>query len=314
MTTTMTDEPKSLAVAPANHPPAAMTAALESREAQQVQVAMLAAKRFPRDPKAALDRILNACSRDSLAVVSQYSFARGGQEIAGPSIRLAEAVAQLWGNMECGWREVDRYQGSDSVGVSVVEAYAWDMETNTRVPRTFNVRHWRDTRKGGYKLEDERDIYELCANQAARRLRACILAVIPGDILEEALKQCDVTLKASADTGPEAQQKILKAFEAMGVSRSQIEARIQRRIDSITAAQVISLKKIYASLRDGMSEPDDWFESKAKADAATAKTSGPIDPFEKSEEKGQPEAGAEADEQELADDIDAAASEEGDLL
>lgn len=307
MTTMMREEPKSLAVAPANQP-AAMTAALESREAQQVQVAMLAAKRFPRDTKAALDRILNACSRDSLAVVSQYSFARGGQEIAGPSIRLAEAVAQLWGNMECGWREVDRFKGTDGVGVSVVESYAWDMETNTRVPRTFNVRHWRDTRSGGYKLEDERDIYELCANQAARRLRACILAVIPGDIVEEAVKQCDVTLKASADTGPEAQQKILKAFEALGVSRAQIEARIQRRMDSITAAQVISLKKVYASLRDGMSEPEDWFESKAKADAASAADSDPVDPFAKAGEEPAAPAGKDAPQEEPTA---AAASEEG---
>lgn len=108
----------------------ALGSVLESREAQQVQVAMLAAKRFPRDEKAALDRILNSCSRESLAAVSQYQFARGGTDITGPSIRLAEAIAQQWGNLECGWREIDRHKDSDGVGVSVVEAYAWDMESN----------------------------------------------------------------------------------------------------------------------------------------------------------------------------------------
>lgn len=141
----------------------ALGSVLENREVQQVQVAMLAAKRFPRDEKAALDRILNSCSRESLAAVSQYQFARGGTDIAGPSIRLAEAIAQQWGNLECGWREIDRHKDADGVGVSVVEAYAWDMESNCRVPRVFNIRHWRDTKRGGYAIHDERDIYELCA-------------------------------------------------------------------------------------------------------------------------------------------------------
>lgn len=257
----------------------ALGSVLESREAQQVQVAMLAAKRFPRDEKAALDRILNSCSRESLAAVSQYQFARGGTDIAGPSIRLAEAIAQQWGNLECGWREIDRHKDSDGVGVSVVEAYAWDMESNCRVPRVFNIRHWRDTKKGGYKIEDERDIYELCANQAARRLRACILAVIPGDIVEEAMRQCDATLSAKADTGPDAQKKILAAFEPFKVTKAQIEAKIQRRLDAITPAQVVTLRKILASLKDGMSSPGDWFEV-ATGSSPTETAIEPIKPFQ----------------------------------
>ncbi len=261
----------------------AIAGVLESRESQQVQVAMLAAKRFPRDEKAALDRILNSCSRESLAGVSQYEYARGGTSITGPSIRLAEAMAQQWGNMESGWREIDRRKDSDGVGFSVVEAYAWDLETNTRSPRVFNVRHWRDTKQGGYKLTDERDIYELCANQAARRLRACILAVIPGDITEEAMRQCDATLAAKADNSPEAQKKIVEAFAKYDVTKAQIEARIQRRLDAITPAQVITLRKIAASLKDGMSSAGDWFDEAPK----TGKREKTIDPTKAPEPKEQ---------------------------
>lgn len=268
----------------------ALGSVLESREAQQVQVAMLAAKRFPRDEKSALDRILNSCSRESLAAVSQYQFARGGTDIAGPSIRLAEAIAQQWGNLECGWREIDRHKDSDGVGVSVVEAYAWDMESNCRVPRVFNIRHWRDTKKGGYKIEDERDIYELCANQAARRLRACILAVIPGDIVEEAMRQCDATLSAKADIGPDAQKKILAAFDPFKVTKAQIEAKIQRRLDAITPAQVVTLRKILASLKDGMSSAGDWFE--VATGVATTAAVEPINPFQ--QEQSTPESPREA--------------------
>lgn len=258
----------------------AIAASVEAREAQNVQVAMLAAKRFPRDEKAALDRVLNACCRETLASVAIYQYSRGGTDIQGPSIRLAEAIAQHWGNIESGWREIDRFQNAKGVGVSVVEAFAWDLQSNYRVPRVFNVPHWRDTKKGGYPLTEERDIYELCANQAARRVRACLLAVIPGDIVEDAQKQCDTTLAAKADTSAEAQKKILAAFEPHGVTKSQIEARIQRRIDAITPAQVVQLRKVLASLRDGMSTPAEWFEAAEKSGAEAAVASGPIDPFE----------------------------------
>lgn len=269
-----------------------MTTALEAREAQNVQVAMLAAKRFPRDERAALDRVLNSCCRESLASVAIYQFSRGGSDIQGPSIRLAEAIAQHWGNIESGWREVDRSKDADGTGVSVIEAFAWDLQSNYRVPRVFNVRHWRDTRKGGYALSDERDVYELCANQAARRVRACLLAVIPGDVVEEAQRQCDTTLAAKADTSPEAQKKILVAFEPFGVTRAQIEARIQRRLESITAAQVVQLRKVLASLKDGMSKAEDWFEPAEKSAASSATEGGPIDPFEKASVAPQSETPA----------------------
>jgi len=42
--------------------------------------------------------------------------------------------------------------------------------------------------------------------------------------------------------------------------KERIEKKIQRRIDTITAAQVIGLRKIYNSLTDGMSSVADWFE------------------------------------------------------
>ena len=55
-------------------------------------------------------------------------------------------------------------------------------------------------------------------------------------------------------------QKMVAAFEPFGVTREQIEKRIQRRLDAIQPAQVVSLKRIYASLRDDMSTPADWFD------------------------------------------------------
>ncbi|WP_387468295.1 hypothetical protein [Photorhabdus sp. RM323S] len=233
-----------------------MVAVEQQRAIQEVQAALVIAKKFPRDPIIAMDRILQACTRPTLAESALYSYSRGGAEVTGPSIRLAEAVAQNWGNIQFGIRELEQKNGESSV-----EAFAWDIETNTRQVKTFTVPHVRYTRNGKKKLEDPRDIYEIVANQGSRRLRACILGVIPGDVIESAVNQCDVTLRSNADTSPDAIKKMIAVFkDEFGVSSEQIQKRIQCRVEAMRPAQMVQMKKIYASLRDGMSSIDDWFE------------------------------------------------------
>jgi hypothetical protein len=233
----------------------AVVATEQQRAIAEVQAAMMLARANPRDERKAMDRILMSCARPSLAEQAVYQYARGGTDISGPSIRLAEAIAQAWGNLQYGVRELSRDHEN-----ATVQAYAWDLETGTRREVTFQVPLIRSTKKGSYRLEDPRDIYETVANQGARRVRACILALIPGDVVDAAVEQCEATMKAKADVSPESIRKMIDAFAAVGVTREQIELRIQRRLDSITPAQVVQLKKIYASLRDGMSNVSDWFE------------------------------------------------------
>lgn len=241
-----------------------------SREMAEVQAAVVMARRFPRDEIRAVEKIRNACSRPTLAESAVYQYSRGGSDVSGPSIRLAEAIASSWGNLQFGVREVEQRNGE-----STCEAFAWDVESNTRVVKTFKVSHVRHTKKGDTILTDPRDIYEMVANQGARRVRACILGIIPGDVVEDAVRQCETTLNAKADTTPEGLKKVAGAFAQYGVTVKQLEARIQRRWDSITAAQVVGLRKIIVSLRDGMSKPDDWFEPIAKDEAKPSEAAKP---------------------------------------
>jgi hypothetical protein len=280
----------------------------QSRELAETQTKYLMAERFPRNEVAAMDRILNAFSRRTLAEKAQYQFARGSSDVAGPSIRAAEAIAQQWGNMDSGWRELQR--GTDATGVpfSEVEAFCVDLQSRNSKRLQFIVRHWRDTKSGGYKLKDERDIYELCANQAQRRLRACILASIPGDVTEAAMLQAETTLKASADTSPEAMLKMLDAFAAFAVTKEHIEKRIQRRLDAITPAQVVSLKRIYASLRDDMSTPAEWFEmGSAETPSDNART-GSLDAVRAAAASKKAQKPADSQVDDFVAQMDAAAS------
>jgi hypothetical protein len=236
-----------------------------NRAVAEVQAMVLMAKRFPRDQKVATDNIMIECQRPGLAEQAIYSYARGGNQIQGPSIRVAEVLARNWGNIDAGVVELSR-----SNGQSEMMAYCVDLETNYRQRRVFTVEHIRSTKKGNYALSDSRDIAELLANQAARRLRGVILAVIPADIIEQAVNQCEATLAAKADTSPEALKKLLEAFAPLGITKEQIEKRIQRHLDTITPAQLISLRKIYNSLKDGMAVTTDFFEVQPEQQAAAA--------------------------------------------
>lgn len=235
--------------------PAPSPVAIEAeRAAAEVKGAIFVAKTYPRDVVAARERILAACRRPALAEAAQYAYPRGKETVTGPSIRLAEAIAQNWGNFQFGIRELSQKQGE-----SVMEAFAWDVETNTRAVKLFTVPHVRSTKQGRYDLTDPRDIYELTANQGSRRVRACILSLIPGDVVEEAAAECETTLKNSMGAPADVLKKLVDAFQKYGVTQRQIEARLGHAIQATNVAEVIAFKKLYQSILDGFAKAEDIF-------------------------------------------------------
>lgn len=238
-------------------PRTSQTEMMVTRQAQEVQVAMLAAKKFPRDQVTAFNNILMACQRKKLAESSMYEYPRGGQKVTGPSIRLAEAIAQNWGNIDFGFMELEQRGG-----VSQVMAYAWDLETNARQTKLFSVPHIRHTKKGDYPLTDPRDIYELVANQAARRVRACILGIIPGDVVEAAIERCNKTMREGNDEPlVDRVRTMAMAFEKdFSVTLPMLEKYLGCRSDAFSENDFVRLKKVYVALRDGMAKREDYFE------------------------------------------------------
>jgi hypothetical protein len=213
-----------------------------------------------------------ACQRPGLAEKSQYRYARGGTDITGPTIDLLEVIVQKWGNVEYGFRELARFAGENGKpGESIVEAFSWDLESNTRRRTQFSIPHAIGLKGNRTKtLTDPRDIYEWVANNAQRRVRSCLEQIIPRDVIDMAREECDKTLTAHVDVTPDALKKLVDAFVKHGVTKSMIEARIQRRLETVTPAQVLDLRKIWTSLRDGVGQVDDWFEVEVKEPAKSA--------------------------------------------
>jgi len=254
------------------HEPAGSTGlvTIESQRAiAEIQAMVVMAKKFPRDTEACTKEILKNCESKDLAEAATYTYSRGGQSVTGPSVRLAEAMAQSYDNFRQGWEEVSR--GDD---YSEIRAYAWDIQRNTGKDLRFRVGHYRDTKQGKKRLSDERDIYENNANMAARRVRQCILAVMPLHLQEAALRAVEETLRKVAQAEPiEATiRKMLKRFEPLKVTAEMIERRLGHSLKQITDDELADLRGIYNSLRDNVSSLAEWFEGAAGPAAATSES------------------------------------------
>lgn len=257
-------ETNEMAVNPVN----SQTMGYSKRQTQEVQAAVFMAKQFPRDEQLAYNRIMKACSRLSLAESAMYEYPRGGQKVTGPSIRLAEAIAIAWGNIDFGFVELEQRPGASSV-----MAFAWDLETNTRRQMVFDVAHIRDKKGGPEQLTGQRDIYELIANQASRRVRSCLLGIIPGDIVEAAQEKCKETLKSgNKEPLTDRIRKMCASFESdFQVNTDMLEEYIGCNIDAFSENDFVRLKSVYRSLRDGMTKREDVFNINAGKKKANAR-------------------------------------------
>jgi hypothetical protein len=250
----------------------ALAAVDEFRAIAEVQASMMAAKRFPRNEHASFARIMTACKRKSLAENAAYAYPRGNTTVTGPSIRRAEVLANAWGTIDYGYRE----DGSGP-GYTDVEAYAFDKESNSRSCRTFRIQHIRSTKQGNKKLTDPRDIYEMVANQASRRIRACILQIIPGDVTDEAIKACEATIKKSGGDAPlvDRVRKMAVVFQELGVTTEMIERRLGHKLDASIEQELVQLRRIYTSIKDGAAKREEFFDLAAAPQAAPAATAAP---------------------------------------
>lgn len=282
-----------------------------ARQLGEVQAAIFLAKQFPRDVEQAKTAIKAACKRKALAEEAVYLYPRGKSLVSGPSIRLAEVLAQNWQNLDFGLKEI-----SQRDGVAEVEAYCWDMQTNVRSRKVFSVELTRYTKKGSYNLTDSRDKYEMIANNGMRRVRACIMAVIPGDVIDDAVKECERTVVNLVGDTPEKVKKELserilklqKAFQEIGVTKNMLEIRIDKSLKQFDVSDFALLTKIYRTIKDGIGEIGQYFtivepvtkkeakDLQAKLEAARgngknrqAQTETPEE-TPAAEEAGQPEA------------------------
>lgn len=249
---------------PANTAPVAVpsrigqgTAVEQSRAVAEVQAAVIVAQQCPRDVATARTSMQASCQIMGLAEKAFYRYARAGSTISGASVHLARELARCWGNVQYGITELRR---DDEHGQSEMQAWAWDVQTNSRSSTTFIVPHARDKKTGPEKLTDLRDVYENNANMGARRLREVIFSILPPWFTEEAKDLCNRTLAdGDGKTIEERSDAAIKAFAKLDVTLEQIERKIGRPRARWNQFDIAQLSVAYRSIERGEVSSEDEF-------------------------------------------------------
>lgn len=237
-----------------------------AREEAELKGALILARNFPRDEANCYARMMRSCGRAAFAESAAYSFPRGGSNVTGPSVDLAREAARLWGNLRYGLRLVS--VDDDYVHI---KGYAFDLETNTMTEAEDKFRKLvqrkvgpREARRTEWVEPDERDLRELVNRRGAICVRNAILQLIPPDVVDDAMRACDETMKKAAkgdltQDRTQAIRRIAVAFDKLGVNTDMLVAKLGCALDAISDDQLVELRKIYKSLLDGNTRRDDHF-------------------------------------------------------
>lgn len=253
------------------------TAVEQARAVAEVQAAIIVAQQCPRLKAKAIAEMRDSCAQMGLADRAFFKFPRGGQTVAGASVHLARELARCWGNVDYGVKELRR---DDIRHESEMQAWAWDVETNTRSSIGFVVPHKRDKKaKPGETrtpevLIDLRDIYENNANMGARRLREAIFSVLPTWFTAEAQALCTETLRSGGGKPlPQQIADAIRTFDGIGIKLDRLERKLGPSADW-TVHDVAQLRVSYASINQGTVTVDDEFPAPTTAPVSAAEITG----------------------------------------
>ncbi|WP_205347179.1 hypothetical protein [Pseudonocardia broussonetiae] len=262
------------------------TAIEQSRAQAEVYFRLLAAKELPRDEAAATEAMRAACSNLRLAEKAFYSVPKGGDRAIGPSVHLARELARIWTNLDYGVVELRR---DDDYHQSEMQAFALDLQTNTRPSSLWIQPHKMDTKRGVKHLTEVQAIYESNSNAGARRVRECIFNILPQAFVEEAQDICRATIeRGNGEPISERRTKAIAAFEkTFGVVEQQLVDRLRRPVDRWDEHDVADLQVLFQSLKRGEVQKDVEFPA-----AAVVVTPGELT----APAKAEPEVPADEDE------------------
>ncbi len=225
----------------------------------EVQGMIVVANRMPRDQDAAIENLMLSCDHPAFAGETTYQFPRGKATITGPSVNLAREAARCWGNIQY---SVDVIR--DDKNSRLIRAWAWDMQTNTRVSAEDEFVKTVFRKNQGDIPTNERELRELTNRRGAILERNCILKLIPRYVIDMALERAEKTLQKDAASSPEETiLRLVQWFSAIQVSRKDLEKRLGHRMEEATPKEISKLRAILRSILDGNSS---WAEYAPKPD------------------------------------------------
>jgi hypothetical protein len=241
------------------------TMAMAAQAEAQVKARFAMALHRPRDMAQARQVLLQECKRPDFAEVARYSVPRGGKKIEGPSIRFAEAAARALGNLDVS--TVVLYEDDDK---RILRVTAVDLETNVAYSQDETIDKTverKDLKRGQAALAQRVNSFgepvyiivatedEMAVKAAARRskaIRTCVLRLIDGGLIDEAMDACAATRRLKDATDPAAaRKKVEDGFATIGVMPADLAIYLGCKVEQASPAQIDDLRGLFRAIKDG---------------------------------------------------------------
>ncbi len=233
----------------------------------EVDIQISTAKRFPRSVTAFKRTALELATLDKDTARSMYyRIPRGGKQIEGPTIRMAEIVAYSWGNI----RAAARIVAIDHDTVTA-QGVCYDLERNV----SGSVEVKRGILKSDGKTRYDADMIRVTCQAACKiAYREAVFAVVPRALFKDIYEEAKIVSVGKGQTVEEQREGWLKYFEAKGVKRGQVLKVLGRKgEEDITIDDLITLNGIDSAIKEGETSLEEAF---ADPDKATAATTSPL--------------------------------------
>lgn len=236
--------------------------ALAEQAKAQVQARYIMALQRPRDIMQARQRLLADCKRPLFADAAIYH-KPVGEGLEGPSIRMAEAAARALTNILTSATAI-----YDDAQKRIVHVSATDLEANitydmdvmiaktverARVPQGRKCIGSRINSNGKttYTIEAiDEEILDKEKAHISKAMRTCLLRLVPGDLLDEAIALCYQTLeKKDAEDPDAAVKRMCDAFVEIGVTVEMLASYLGHETSKTTTAEMRRLRGILNAIK-----------------------------------------------------------------
>lgn len=222
------------------------------------------AKAYPRDVAKAVDYALQLATMDEATAQSCfYCLPRkdkdgNKKEIRGGSIRLAEIMANAWGNIHAATRIIE----NDGRHITA-EGVAHDLEKNVKMAmqNKVSIRFGEKDGKGGYTANA--DMQTLLSNAAsAKALRNAIFKVVPKALVDRVLEKAMTFAVGDQKTTNAKVTELFDKLTKMGIEKQAIlEYYEHENLSQFTQDDLKSLIGVGIAIKEGHIKIDEVFKA-----------------------------------------------------
>lgn len=283
--------------------------ALAAQARATIQARVWMALERPRSLPRVRDIVLTQLKRPSLAARAVYAVPRGKKKDAegkwveniaeGPSIKLANALRIAMGNLGTEDRVI-----ADDADYRTIEVTAIDYESNSSETRSVVVS--KTVERKGFKRGNtwdppdreiissrqnsygepvfkcratEAEIQEAQNSAASRARRNAIIALVPADIVDDAVRLAkQITASRAAEQRQATIERLKGVFAKGGTTQAELAEYLGRSIDEATAEDLTGLEMLATGIAEGHTTWRAAVKARAEARAAEDAPDGADDP------------------------------------